>query len=125
MPDTLTFAAPLPTVSGVTQPVRRNKLAVREDASEDLRRLVLRAKTGDADAFGTLYDRYLDLVYRYIYFRVGPPAGRGPDRRHIPARAKRRSAASPGRDVTSARGSSPSPGTWSPTTSSPAGTGWR
>ncbi|MET8339037.1 sigma-70 family RNA polymerase sigma factor [Streptosporangium canum] len=55
----------------MTQPVRRNELAVREDASEDLRRLVLRAKTGDADAFGTLYDRYLDLVYRYIYFRVG------------------------------------------------------
>ncbi|MER5323992.1 sigma-70 family RNA polymerase sigma factor [Streptosporangium roseum] len=55
----------------MAQPVRRNELAVREDASEDLRRLVLRAKTGDADAFGTLYDRYLDLVYRYIYFRVG------------------------------------------------------
>ncbi|OUC91015.1 RNA polymerase subunit sigma-70 [Streptosporangium minutum] len=71
MPDTWPFAGPLPTVSGVAQPVRRNELAVREDASEDLRRLVLRAKTGDADAFGTLYDRYLDLVYRYIYFRVG------------------------------------------------------
>src|SRR6478609_10733941 len=71
MPDTWPFAGPLPTVSGVTQPVRRNELAVREDASDDLRRLVLRAKTGDADAFGTLYDRYLDLVYRYIYFRVG------------------------------------------------------
>jgi RNA polymerase sigma-70 factor (TIGR02952 family) len=71
MPDTWPFAGPVPTVSGVAQPVRRNELAVREDASEDLRRLVLRAKTGDADAFGTLYDRYLDLVYRYIYFRVG------------------------------------------------------
>ncbi|WP_433249821.1 sigma-70 family RNA polymerase sigma factor [Streptosporangium sp. CA-135522] len=55
----------------MAQPVHRNELAGREDASEDLRRLVLRAKTGDADAFGTLYDRYLDLVYRYVYFRVG------------------------------------------------------
>ncbi|GAA4235395.1 RNA polymerase sigma-70 factor (ECF subfamily) [Streptosporangium album] len=55
----------------MAQPVRRNELATREDASEDLRRLVLRAKTGDTDAFGTLYDRYLDLVYRYVYFRVG------------------------------------------------------
>jgi len=33
--------------------------------------LVHRAQTGDADAFGELYDRYVDLVYRYIYYRVG------------------------------------------------------
>ena len=33
--------------------------------------LVARAQTGEADAFGLLYDRYLDLVYRYIYYRVG------------------------------------------------------
>lgn len=47
---------------------RAGELAARED---DLRALVLRAKTGESDAFGTLYDRYVDLVYRYIYFRVG------------------------------------------------------
>ncbi|MFF5209933.1 sigma-70 family RNA polymerase sigma factor [Streptosporangium sp. NPDC000396] len=71
MPDTWPFAGHLPTAAGVAQSTHSTKLAAREDASEDLRRLVLRAKTGDADAFGTLYDRYLDLVYRYIYFRVG------------------------------------------------------
>ncbi|MFI6481408.1 sigma-70 family RNA polymerase sigma factor [Nonomuraea sp. NPDC050663] len=52
----------------LTKPTRASEPAVRED---ELRTLVLRAKTGDSDAFGTLYDRYLDLVYRYIYFRVG------------------------------------------------------
>ncbi|MCW2880153.1 MAG: polymerase, sigma-24 subunit, subfamily [Sphaerisporangium sp.] len=38
---------------------------------DELRRVVLRAKTGDVDAFAALYDRYVDLVYRYVYFRVG------------------------------------------------------
>ena len=34
------------------------------------RELVLLAKDGDADAFGLLYDNYLERIYRYIYFRV-------------------------------------------------------
>ncbi|MCW2573218.1 MAG: polymerase subunit sigma-24 [Frankiales bacterium] len=33
--------------------------------------LVERAQSGDAEAFGELYDRYVDLVYRYVYYRVG------------------------------------------------------
>ncbi|GAC1443168.1 MAG: sigma-70 family RNA polymerase sigma factor [Mycobacteriales bacterium] len=33
--------------------------------------LVERAQAGDSEAFGELYDRYVDLVYRYIYYRVG------------------------------------------------------
>src|SRR5512140_3063172 len=32
--------------------------------------LVLLAKAGDAEAFGQLYETYLDRIYRYIYFRV-------------------------------------------------------
>jgi RNA polymerase sigma-70 factor (ECF subfamily) len=35
--------------------------------------LVQRAQAGDAEAFGELYDRYVDLVYRYIYYRVASP----------------------------------------------------
>jgi RNA polymerase sigma-70 factor, ECF subfamily len=33
--------------------------------------IVARAQAGDAEAFGQLYDRYVDLVYRYVYYRVG------------------------------------------------------
>lgn len=32
--------------------------------------LVHRAIRGDNGAFGQLYERYLELIYRYIYFRV-------------------------------------------------------
>lgn len=33
--------------------------------------LIKQAKLGDRDAFGKLYQKYLDKLYRYIYFRVG------------------------------------------------------
>ncbi|NUO98135.1 MAG: sigma-70 family RNA polymerase sigma factor [Nonomuraea sp.] len=73
MPDSWPFAGLLaPAVAG---PARTGELAVREDVREevpdDIRTLVLHAKNGCTDSFGTLYDRYVDLVYRYIYFRVG------------------------------------------------------
>jgi RNA polymerase sigma-70 factor, ECF subfamily len=32
--------------------------------------LVARAGEGDASAYGCLYDRYIDQIYRYVYFRV-------------------------------------------------------
>ena len=35
--------------------------------------LVQRAQTGDAEAFGELYDKYVDQVYRYILYRVPTP----------------------------------------------------
>jgi RNA polymerase sigma-70 factor, ECF subfamily len=34
------------------------------------KRLVELAKSGDAEAFGQIYDAYVDRVYRYIFFRV-------------------------------------------------------
>lgn len=33
--------------------------------------LVELAQKGDAEAFGLLYERYVDVVYRYVYVRVG------------------------------------------------------
>ena len=36
--------------------------------------LVRRAQTGDAEGFGLLYDRYVDVVFRYLHHRVGDRA---------------------------------------------------
>ncbi len=36
--------------------------------------LVRRSQTGDAEAFGELYERYVDDVYRFFYYRVTQPA---------------------------------------------------
>lgn len=38
------------------------------------RDLVDRAINGDKGAFGQLYERHLDAIYRYIFFRVGSSA---------------------------------------------------
>ena len=37
-------------------------------------RLVRRAQEGDGEAFGQLYDRYVDTVFRFVYFRVNDRA---------------------------------------------------
>ncbi len=37
-------------------------------------KLVQAAQAGDGEAFGKLYDQYVDLVYRFIYFRVNDRA---------------------------------------------------
>lgn len=36
--------------------------------------LIVRARRGDADAFGDLYKRYLNAVYRYVLYRVNDVA---------------------------------------------------
>jgi RNA polymerase sigma-70 factor (ECF subfamily) len=41
------------------------------DAAAEVWALVDRAQGGDAEAFGLIYDRYLDTVFRFVYFRVG------------------------------------------------------
>ncbi len=42
-----------------------------QDEPADVWPIVARAQEGDANAFAALYDRYVDLVFRYIYFRIG------------------------------------------------------
>jgi RNA polymerase sigma-70 factor (ECF subfamily) len=42
-----------------------------EAASAEAWELVTAAQRGDSAAFGLLYDRYVDVVYRYVLFRMG------------------------------------------------------
>lgn len=39
--------------------------------SVNITKLVTDARNGDKEAFGTLYDTYLDAVYRFVFFRIG------------------------------------------------------
>ena len=59
-------AAPAPTPTPAPAPP---STSTEPDAS--VWELVEQAQAGHADAFGQLYDRYVDLVHRYIYYRVG------------------------------------------------------
>ncbi len=46
-------------------PVQSDERSTQGDAA-----LAARASAGDAEAFGALYDRYVDAVYRYVFYRV-------------------------------------------------------
>jgi RNA polymerase sigma-70 factor (ECF subfamily) len=41
------------------------------DAAAEVWGLVERAQAGETAAFGLIYDRYVDTVFRFVYFRVG------------------------------------------------------
>jgi RNA polymerase sigma-70 factor (ECF subfamily) len=41
------------------------------DAAAEVWGLIERAQAGEGAAFGLLYDRYFDTVFRFVYFRVG------------------------------------------------------
>jgi RNA polymerase sigma-70 factor (ECF subfamily) len=43
------------------------------DSSESEASIIARAKTGDQDAIGLLYERYAPLVRRYVAARIGDP----------------------------------------------------
>ena len=63
-------AVPTPAVPGHD----RVETAAPEGESAVTFALVERAQAGDAEAFGQLYDRYVDQVYRYIAYRVASSA---------------------------------------------------
>jgi RNA polymerase sigma-70 factor (ECF subfamily) len=45
--------------------------AVGKAASDDDRQLIDRVRKGDQDATRTLYERYFDRIYNYVYARLG------------------------------------------------------
>ncbi|MFN2114737.1 MAG: sigma-70 family RNA polymerase sigma factor [Anaerolineae bacterium] len=51
--------------------VVETRAEVDADGLDEERLLASRASGGDREAYGVLYDRYLDKIYRYIYFKVG------------------------------------------------------
>lgn len=61
-----------PSATGAAGPPIPNPMPPSEPTGElaTVMEIVARAQQGDADAFGQLYDRYVDVVYRYVYYRV-------------------------------------------------------
>jgi len=68
--ETLSYAVP-DTVSDPVPDTVPDTVSDPVPDEADIRDLVARAQASDADAFGELYDRYVGLIYRYIYYRVG------------------------------------------------------
>ena len=42
-----------------------------DTSDNDIDLLVDKAKGGDGDAFGSLYDMHVDRIYKHVYYRVG------------------------------------------------------
>jgi RNA polymerase sigma-70 factor (ECF subfamily) len=62
---------PAPTVAGDDATSSSAPVPAAEGDAAVALELVQRAQAGNADAFGELYDRYVDTVFRYISYRVG------------------------------------------------------
>jgi RNA polymerase sigma-70 factor (ECF subfamily) len=69
--DTLRTSA-ISTPAPPTAPLIPTQAAPTEPAGEQIgvMALVHAAQSGDGEAFGALYDRYVDMVHRYIAYRV-------------------------------------------------------
>jgi RNA polymerase sigma-70 factor, ECF subfamily len=74
-PASTSQVQPAQAQSAPAQATRAESVPAQADpARDELRDVVLRARDGESDAFGVLYDRYVDLVYRFVYYRVGTHA---------------------------------------------------
>jgi RNA polymerase sigma-70 factor (ECF subfamily) len=65
---------PVQSTTGPTTETEPPKYPARPDpgdAAAEVWALVERAQAGESEAFGLIYDRYVDTVFRFVYFRVG------------------------------------------------------
>jgi RNA polymerase sigma-70 factor, ECF subfamily len=69
--DVATATVVLPAVPAAEPQVTDRPRPEPSDAAAEVWALVERAQAGESEAFGLLYDRYMDTVFRFIYFRVG------------------------------------------------------
>jgi RNA polymerase sigma-70 factor (ECF subfamily) len=70
----LTVVVPAQSTTGPPTESEPPKYPARPDpgdAAAEVWALVERAQAGEAEAFGLIYDRYMDTVFRFVYFRVG------------------------------------------------------
>jgi RNA polymerase sigma-70 factor (ECF subfamily) len=65
---------PGPSASSGSSPSQAQPGDAVPQEHEETWRLVSLAQQGDGEAFGQLYDRYVDTVFRFIYFRVNDRA---------------------------------------------------
>jgi RNA polymerase sigma-70 factor (ECF subfamily) len=69
-----TVVVPAQSTTGPPREAEPPKYPARPDPSDaaaEVWALVERAQAGEAEAFGLIYDRYVDTVFRFVYFRVG------------------------------------------------------
>ena len=66
-PDTTPDTSPEPETVPATVPEGKQP----EPEHAEIWQLVHAAQEGDTEAFASLYDRYVDVVFRYVLFRVG------------------------------------------------------
>ncbi|HEX5203391.1 MAG TPA: ECF subfamily RNA polymerase sigma factor, BldN family [Actinoplanes sp.] len=71
VPAQSTSGPPTPTEPPKAEPPKYGARPDPGDAAAEVWALVERAQAGEAEAFGLIYDRYVDTVFRFVYFRVG------------------------------------------------------
>jgi RNA polymerase sigma-70 factor (ECF subfamily) len=72
--DTSVAVVPTQSTTGPPSESEPPKYPARPDpgdAAAEVWALVERAQAGESAAFGLIYDRYVDTVFRFVYFRVG------------------------------------------------------
>jgi RNA polymerase sigma-70 factor (ECF subfamily) len=66
-----TVVVPAQKPPGDSEPPKYPARPDPSDAAAEVWGLVERAQAGESEAFGLIYDRYVDTVFRFVYFRVG------------------------------------------------------